>query len=1297
MALDLHPLNKSHVDYIIVDEPRTIQEILDERDLTGFFSISLNGELIKEEFWDVIVVGDDDFLSISMRVEDSDALRIVAAIVITVVAVATGNYLAAEYGLSALAQTAVTATIAVVGNLAVNALIPVQLNQNNRVGRPDDPRFIFSGSRNEARPYQPIPIPLGFVRMYPPYLAIPYTEFQDNEQYLVLLFTCGYGALEISDLKIGETPIDEFSDITYEVDGADGGGDPITLYTKVLKEDSLSIVVSKDGGSVVRTSDFDVEEISVDIVFAQGLIGFTKTGVRGTKNVDIRIEYRAVGDSDWTVNFNDDPIYSTGTISVTNGSKTVTGSSTSWVSNISPTLNRATADYLNDKDYIKISGTYYEIDSFSGETITLVENYLGVTSSGLSYEIHGGFFRFIGKTTSAVRHTIKWDVTKDQYEVRLTRLTDDPDKDRIRTVSTWTMLRSIQKQPPVTEPNLSQIAVRIKATEQLNSVVDTFNCMVKTKIPDYDSVSDTWITRVTQNPASLYRHLLQGNWKVTATDDAKLDLDELEDWHTNAADNSRFFNGIIESSGVIFTRLSEVCSVGRAAFGIIDGLFSVIQDKVSPPLRQYITPQNSRNFKWNRVFVDLPHAFEVRFHNEDEGFQPDFVYAFDDGYDETNSSKYEVLNYIGISKKDQAWREGRYQLAQAKLRPEEMQVEMDIEHLNCTRGSRIRSEYDVALIGGSAAFLDGVTAGGSDYTLDLSNSVTMEAGKSYKAYIRKANTQNESVVDIVLNVGEQTSIVTTTKPTGDLAPEVGDLIIFGESSSAVEDFLVKDIRPMGDLAAVITLVPLAPAIHEADRAPIPEFSPTITISSRPEYSRPNPPTIIAVRSDETASQVMTGGIVQPLIRVLLQASRQEVVSLTATHYETNYRLTDESEGWKPVPDILIPGTEVQIPEVLLNESYDIRVRAVDKTNNRFSNWAYHIGHTVVGSSLAPPSIDSLRIEGGWLKWDYPDKPNDFLGFKVRFSNGQDQSWSRGTDIHTDYVKENQFNLVGYLASGVRTFLVKAYNSCLCESTDPAVLYFTGYPEYDRSEITSYDFADNGFPGTITDGTVSGDDLEADQLTVDPAMWKGDSAAMWEQDPTSNMWATLTYKKMIYSFEYTPSSGGLNSRLFFNPSIDGFGVTVEHRIKYPAKFWSDNQKDDMWSTDSNDDMWGNVEGVFKKWSGSIEPATLEPHEFRITTLEKQTRGVILTCKTIVDSTLSVERINDMFVSSAGSRILLQGDYSEIEQVNIVAIQSDGGGAVSTRVVDKSKIGPLIEALDSDGNLTTATLDVEVKGY
>jgi len=78
--------------------------------------------------------------------------------------------------------------------------------------------------------------------------------------------------------------------------------------------------------------------------------------------------------------------YSTGTVTATNGSKTITGSGTTW-------------NNLNNTN-IQIDSVEYKIDTIDSDTqITLLIDYAGSTGSGKTYKLHGTIYYWDGDIT----------------------------------------------------------------------------------------------------------------------------------------------------------------------------------------------------------------------------------------------------------------------------------------------------------------------------------------------------------------------------------------------------------------------------------------------------------------------------------------------------------------------------------------------------------------------------------------------------------------------------------------------------------------------------------------------------------------------------------------------------------------------------------------------------------------------------------------------------------------------------------------------------------------------------------
>lgn len=244
------------------------------------------------------------------------ALRSVLAIVVSIAAVALG----AMYGLglgTALGFTGTTAqmigagligmAVTAIGTLAINALIPVDdLEAENR--------YSISGWRNTSRPDGVVPVVMGRLRWAPPFAALSYTEIVGDFMYVRAVFCLGYGELEISDLWIGETPIEEYDEVTTEIRTGAAGDDPISLYPQQIVEQSVGVEIQRPlnrddlgevtSGStlkpVVRTTGDDAAGASCIFCWTGGLVKISDGGDKKSQTVEIKIEYRLDdGVSDW--------------------------------------------------------------------------------------------------------------------------------------------------------------------------------------------------------------------------------------------------------------------------------------------------------------------------------------------------------------------------------------------------------------------------------------------------------------------------------------------------------------------------------------------------------------------------------------------------------------------------------------------------------------------------------------------------------------------------------------------------------------------------------------------------------------------------------------------------------------------------------------------------------------------------------------------------------------------------------------------------------------------------------------
>ena len=429
-------------------------------------------------------------------------------------------------------------------------------------------------------------------------------------------------------------------------------------------------------------------------------------------------------------------------------------------------------------------------------------------------------------TPSAVRRGVRQAVTRGQYEVRLRRTTADTTSSQVFDTTTWTALRSIVNEDPINMSGLAKTAVRIRATGQLNGVIDQLNGICGSKVLDWNGAA--WVEAITNNPASLYRSVLQDAGNARAVADSGIDLVALQDWHDYCAANGYTCNLVVDFRTTVRELLKIIAATGRAKPAKKDGLWTVLVDQAQSVPVQHFTPRNSWGFAGEKAFPEIPHAFRVRFVNAAQGYQADERIVYDDGYDATGSggnteaTEFEGLDLVGVTTADLAWKHGRYHIATARLRPETYSLNVDPEYLVCTRGDLVRVQHDVPGFGLSSGRV--VSVGNDGASPPLATTVTvdeicaMEAGQNYAIRFRLPD--GATLLKAVdLDIGEQTTLTFTTPFLLTAAPAAGDLFMFGTQDSETVELVVRDIIPGAHETAQLRLVDAAPGVHNAGVLP----------------------------------------------------------------------------------------------------------------------------------------------------------------------------------------------------------------------------------------------------------------------------------------------------------------------------------------------------------------------------------------------------------------------------------------------------------------------------------------------
>ena len=971
LVLALHPLTLDY-ETIVAPAGLTILDLVDLGKARGTTRLksrvvaSIEGHLILEAYWSRIRPKPGTTVLLRAVAEfggDNSLLRTLLTIAVIGASLFLAPVLAPIIGLSA---GLIGAAITVGGQLLINALFPISQSQlaNNNASQ----TYSISGGQNSADPFGVIPSVLGKNRVYPKLGARTYTETIGADQYLRMLFVWGYGPLDVSALKIGETLLSAFADVQVETRQGYLTDTAVTLYPNEVIQLDLSVVLTAAAGWQVRTTATAVDEISLDVVAPGGVVLVDSSGTSQNYTVSIRAEYSPTGAGTWAL---------LGTLDLT------------------------------------------------------------------------------ARSTDAIRTGLRIHVANGQYDVRVMKTsTDYTGAAHVQEQTIWSALRSFRNTPPISfSKPLAITALRIRATSQLNGTIDQLNGICQSKVVSWNG--STWVAdTISNNPADLFRAVLQGQANAKPQPDSKVDLVTLGVWGAYCTANGFTFDMVRDFAASVYDTLSAIAMAGRAAVIFRDGQWSVVWDDPNAPIVQHFTPRNSKGFSGTRSYPTTPHAFRARFVNQAIGYVQDERIVYDDGYTAANATLFEQIEFPGQTNPNNVWRHGRFHIAQARLRPEIYTLNVDIEHIVATRGDRVRVTHDVPEWGLASGRVKSVAG----QVLTLDEPVNMVTGTAYTIRFRLAD-GSSLLRNVVENDGQNFVITLAPGDANQSVPGAGDLFLFGQINAESVVLRIRSITPGDHLTAKVTLVDDAPAISSADTGAIPAFNSQITVPPDPFTAAPVNLSIreaFAGVAGETANGVYL------------------IWETVAGEYPTGFETQDRDDGgdglWKDGQTIL-PPTKTAFFANRLTGSWSYRVRAVFASGT-FSNWAELTGQVLIGIGSIPLSdVNNLRMtyvdNTSALTWD------EVIDFRpIRYEIRKGDTWQSalviGDQAHPPFVT---FGDANYWVAAVTRPLpgVTTY------STHPVTLAVAG------SVLVDNVIASHDEPGTGWSGGISGPGIIASGL------------------------------------------------------------------------------------------------------------------------------------------------------------------------------------------------------------------------
>lgn len=1039
--------------------------------------VCIKDEVIPKRYWKQIKPKMHTLVGVNVVAAGGGGKKNPLVTILTIAVAIAAPYLANVYGVAlgsamfgggvltagqiAIAKGIITIGVGLIGTLATSMLSSTP-RQRNAESVSESPTQFIEGASNQINKFGVIPINLGVNRVFPFQAALPYTETSGNDQYVRQLFTYGYGNLIISERKFGETLISEYEGVDIE-DRLDADLHLGTsLYSNDVYQEGLSVLLENSSGYILRTSQENTDEVEIDLTFQNGLTSYNDQGNRTNRTVQFSVQFAPTGTSDWSngesglsvssqVLTVPSPVRLGGIAADNNVNTNITKFSgiivldlTTGVAKILVTTGSTPQPVPSN--HIRI-GSYVTNFDRSITTITderasfipsqITSGSFVLSSGGTTITVGSGtlvarLITLTDSTSQAVRISRRYKLpNRGQYDVRIKRMTADSTSDRIRDQATWSALKSITHINPVNQTDISGSAIRIKASDQLSGSIDRFNVICQTIISYW--TGNEWVEGVSSNPAAIYRFVLQSDAFVKRLPDSRIDIDALQEWSEYCDSQGLTYNRYIDYDASVDEILNDIAAAGMATPHKVDGVYSVIVDNERPIIKGMVTPRNCWGYKGSITYPELPHALRVQFRNKNQGYNLDERIVYADGYDSSNATIFERLEFSSCTDPELAWYYGRRYLATGKLQPESHAFNMDFENLTFTRGDRIVFVNDSILVGvGQGRIKELIDDGLGQVTgFVLDDMVEIPTTSQFGVRVRQADGSDFTYYSLTTTVGLTDTFTLATPVDESEAPLIGSLCAFTEFGKEL-DLLVTDIRMNKDHSASITAVNYAPERFTATTGAIPNFSSNITLPLG--FYAPEAPVLGGlVQSDESVMlRNSDGSYISRMIIPLVNQNETSVIPIVMIQRAG-------ATQWQ-VANLLGSGpNQVEITGLVDGASYNVSIRYQRQSGQMLLSQPLVLNGVVyIGASSLPADVETFKVSAsdstGLFEW-LPSQDVDFSHYVIRFTRLTTGATWVNSQIVADNIKNNRISLP--IQSG--TYLLKAVDILGNESANAATV------------------------------------------------------------------------------------------------------------------------------------------------------------------------------------------------------------------------------------------------------------------
>jgi len=258
------------------------------------WEVRIGGVLVPSAIWHLVKPKHGQVIEVRGAVHENALYYVAMAVLIYFTGGAGATWAGGIASATGISAGAIYAAAYVAGAILINKVLgPKPPKANNR-----DPDSVFSlsAARNSPRPYDPLPLLFGELRITPDLASLPYTYFSGNDQWIAFVLCAGINVGKVTDLRNGDTLLSSYQGVATYFNGFSAMPDePIPLHSNA--DTIAGAELNRNGTWVERTTPLDTVRVQIDLEYILG--DMTAKGKDLVNRETVVAEYRPKGTTSW--------------------------------------------------------------------------------------------------------------------------------------------------------------------------------------------------------------------------------------------------------------------------------------------------------------------------------------------------------------------------------------------------------------------------------------------------------------------------------------------------------------------------------------------------------------------------------------------------------------------------------------------------------------------------------------------------------------------------------------------------------------------------------------------------------------------------------------------------------------------------------------------------------------------------------------------------------------------------------------------------------------------------------------